>query len=209
MLAVGLTGNVAAGKSTVARLFADWGATVIDADRLVREVQRPGSPVLAAIAERFGADLVGPDGLDRDRLRRQVMGDPAARQALEAIVHPAVHQRRAELVTAAAARGDRIVVHDIPLLFEVLDPGDFDVVVLVDAPSEVRRARLVAERGLSDAEAADLVAAQMPAPAKRFRSDIVIDNAGSFAALERAAREAWQIILERANTAASGPDKRS
>ncbi|MGD2135427.1 MAG: dephospho-CoA kinase [Gemmatimonadales bacterium] len=198
MFSVGLTGNVASGKSTVARHFAAWGATVIDADRLVRDVQQPGSPVLAAIAERFGADVVGPEGLERGRLRRLVMGDDAARQALNAIVHPAVQRRRADLVAAARARGDRIVVHDIPLLFEALDPNDFDIVVLVDAPPEVRRARLIAERDLEPGEADDLLAAQSPTAPKRARSDIVIENTGSLASLEAAARDAWQTILERA-----------
>src|SRR5690349_13521978 len=126
MLNVALTGNIAAGKSTVADLFRAWGAVVIDSDELVRVEQAPGSPVLAAIAARFGADVLLADGsLDRARLRGKVMGNPDALAALNAIVHPEVFRRRAALVQEAAARGERMVVSDIPLLFEVADPAAF------------------------------------------------------------------------------------
>lgn len=195
MLNVALTGNVASGKSTVAQWFAEWGATVIDADRLVQEIERPGSPTLAAIARRFGADLIRPDGaLDRALLRRRVLGEPAARAELNALVHPEVHRRREALVAEAAARGDRVVVSDIPLLFEVMDPETFDLVVLVDAPVEMRRERLMSRRGLSREEADQLLDAQLPAEAKRARSHIVLDNAGSLEDLRRAAEHAWQRI---------------
>src|SRR5574341_225927 len=123
MLNVALTGNIAAGKSTVVELFRRWGATVVDADALAREAQEPGTEVLAQIAQRFGADVLNPDGsLDRAALRGKVMGDDAALGALNAIVHPAVRKRRDELQRQAAARGDLILVNDIPLLFETLDP---------------------------------------------------------------------------------------
>src|SRR5436309_14154440 len=134
VLNVALTGNIAAGKSTVVDLFRRWGATIIDADELARQAQAPGGAVLAAIAQRFGADVLAPDGsLDRAALRGKVMGDQAALDALNSIVHPAVRHRRDELVREAAERGDVLVVTDIPLLFEVLDPAQFDEVVLVDA----------------------------------------------------------------------------
>ncbi len=194
MLNIALTGNAAAGKSTVARWFQEWGATLIDADDLVRQVEAPGSPTLRDIARRFGPEVLRPDGsLDRARLRRLILADPARRAALNAIVHPAVQARRAELVREARARGDRVVIHDIPLLFEVLDPEGFDLVVLVDAPETVRRARL-RERGLSDEEVDQLLAAQLPASGKRRRSDLVLDNLGSLDDLKRAASEAWQTI---------------
>lgn len=210
MLNLALTGNVAAGKSTVAALFRRWGATLIDADELVRETQVPGSPVLQAIAERFGADVIRPDGgLDRDRLRRQVLDDPALRQALEAIVHPAVQALRLARAEAARAAGVRVLVHDIPLLFEVaaregggLDPGRFDAVVLVDAPEALRQARLVATRGLGAEEAARLIATQLPAAVKRAwrggprdRSAYLIENDADLPALERRARAVWDAIL--------------
>ena len=195
MLNVALTGNIASGKSTVATWFADWGATVIDADQLVLEIQRAGSPTLGAIARRFGADLIRPDGeLDRALLRRRVFGDSAALRDLNAIVHPEVRRRRDALVAEAAARGDSVVVSDIPLLFEVMDPAAFDLVVLVDAPADVRHARLVSQRGLSPDEADRLIASQLPADAKRARSDIVLDNTGSLEDLQRAAAEAWRRI---------------
>lgn len=194
MLNVALTGNAAAGKSTVARWFQEWGATLIDADELVRQVERPGSSTLGEIARRFGSEILLPDGsLDRARLRRLILENPARRAALNAIVHPAVQARRAELVREAEARGDRVVIHDIPLLFEVLDPDAFDLVVLVDAPDAVRRARL-RERGLSEGEVDQLFAAQLPASGKRPRSDLVLDNLGSLDQLKRAARNAWETI---------------
>jgi dephospho-CoA kinase len=201
MLSVALTGNVAAGKTTVCRLFAQWGATIIEADLLVRAVQQPGTPVLAAIAERFGPGVLLADGaLDRAALRRIVFADTAARHALNAIVHPAVQRRRAELVAAARARGDRVVVSDIPLLFEVLDPAAFDAVVLVDAPDAARHARLVRDRGLLPDEADRLMAAQLPAASKRARSDIVIDNDGTPEQLRERAFGAWQRLLDLART---------
>src|SRR5256885_2817856 len=186
MLNVGLTGNIASGKSTVVELFKRWGATMIDADVLAREAQAPGSAVLAAIAGRFGADVLARGGgLDRAALRGKVMGDDAALAALNAIVHPAVQQRRIELQRAAQERGDAIVVNDIPLLFEVMDPAQFDSIVLVDAPVGLRRARLRALRGLSNQDADRMIAAQMPAERKRPQSQYVIENGGTLADLEK------------------------
>ena len=199
MLSVGLTGNIGAGKSTVAGLFEQWGATIIDADQLVRDAQAPGQPVLKAIGARFGAELVKPDGtLDRSALRARVLADPAALADLNRIVHPEVHRRRLELLGQARARGDRIVVSDIPLLFEADDPGGFDAVVLVDAPEMVRRARLLASRALSSDDVGGMMAAQLSATPKRVRSDYVIDNDGDLAALERAAGAVWEALLARA-----------
>src|SRR5437762_12201879 len=183
MLNVGLTGNIASGKSTVVELFRKWGSTVIDADVLARDAQAPGSAVLAAIAMRFGTDVVARGELDRAALRAKVMGDDAALAALNAIVHPAVQQRRLELQRAAAERGDAIVVNDIPLLFEVLDPAQFDVVVLIDAPVELRRMRLRTLRGLSNQDADRMIAAQMPAERKRPNSQHVVENDGTLAEL--------------------------
>jgi dephospho-CoA kinase len=199
MLNVGLTGNVAAGKSTAVRWFAEWGATVVDADELARDVQRPGSPVLAAIGQRFGNHVLRPDGsLDRAALRKAVMSDEDALATLNAIVHPAVRRERAHRAAAADARGDCILVNDIPLLFEVLDPADFDLVVLVDAATEVRRSRLTSLRGLSVDEADQLIAAQLPSKPKRARADIVLDNDGSSDAFRDAAWRAWKRIRARA-----------
>ncbi|HET7426936.1 MAG TPA: dephospho-CoA kinase [Gemmatimonadales bacterium] len=202
MLNVALTGNIASGKSTVAELFRSWGATLIDADRLVRDVQAPGSPVLRAIAARFGQELIDPAGmLDRPALRRRVMGDPAALAELNRMVHPDVLRRRLALEREARSRGDRIVVSDIPLLFEAADPSAFDVIVLVDAPASLRRERLLAQRGLTADEADRMLAAQAPTGPKRERSTFVIDNDGDRARLEARARAVWTELLARAEPA--------
>ena len=202
MLNVALTGNIASGKSTVAELFRRWGATVIDADRQVRDPQAPGRPVLQAIAARFGPDLIDPAGmLDRKALRQRVMGDPAALADLNRLVHPDVLRRRSALEREARSRGDRIVVSDIPLLFEAADPAAFDVIVLVDAPVAVRRARLLAQRGLGPEDADRMLAAQAPTGPKRERSTYIIDNDGDRAGLERRAREVWALLVARAEPA--------
>ena len=199
MLSVALTGNIGAGKTTVAELFGRWGATIIDADRLVREVQAPGQPALARIAARFGSEVMRADGaLDRGALRAAVLADPRALADLNRIIHPEVHRRRLELLGEARARGDRIVVSDIPLLFEADDPGAFDAVVLVDAPEMVRRGRLLASRALSSEDVGGMMAAQLSSTPKRVRSDYVIDNDGDLAALERAAGAVWEALLARA-----------
>lgn len=195
MLNVALTGNIAAGKSTVVGLFRDWGATVVDADQLVREAQAPGSQVLATIARRFGADVIASDGtLDRAALRAKVMGDDVALADLNALVHPVVRRRRDELQNEARTRGDALLVNDIPLLFEALDPDRFDAIVLVDAPVAMRRARLVERRGLPMADAERMIAAQMPAERKRPRATYVIDNDGTMAALRRKARRTFEAL---------------
>jgi len=199
MLSVALTGNMGAGKSTVVDLFRRWGATVIDADQLVREVQAPGQPVLEEIAARFGAAMLRADGsLDRAALRAQVVSDPMKLADLNRIVHPEVHRRRQALLAEARARGDRIVVSDIPLLFESADPAEFDAIVLVDASETVRRARLLRHRQLAPGEADRLMAAQLASTSKRARSDYVIDNEGDLPALERAASAVWKALLARA-----------
>jgi dephospho-CoA kinase len=183
----------------VAELFRLWGATIIDADQLVREVQAPGRPGLIRIAHRFGQNVIRTDGtLDRNALRAKVLADPVALADLNRIVHPEVHRRRLELLEEARARGDRIVVSDIPLLFEADDPASFDAVVLVDAADSVRRARLVDLRGLAALEAERMMQAQLPARDKRRRSDYVIENNGDIPALERAAALVWQSLLHRA-----------
>jgi dephospho-CoA kinase len=199
MLSVALTGNVGAGKTTVAELFKRWGATLIDADQLVRDAQAPGQPVLAKIVSRFGKELLQPDGtLDRAALRVRVLGDAQGLADLNRIVHPEVHRRRQALLAAARARGDRIVVSDIPLLFESADPAEFDAIVLVDAPEAVRRARLLATRPLPPEEADRLMAVQLPSTPKRARSDYVIENDGDLPALERAAATVWDALVARA-----------
>ena len=198
MLNVALTGNIAAGKSTVVELFRRWGATIIDADQLVREAQRPGSEVMQAIAVRFGRDVILPGGeLDRKALRGKVMGDDASLADLNAIVHPAVRRERDRLLDEARRRGDPIVINDIPLLFESADPAEFDLVILVDAPEAVRLERLITSRGMSKEAAREALRAQHPAETKRARSDFVIDNSGTLADLETGARNVWNQLKRR------------
>jgi dephospho-CoA kinase len=199
MLSVALTGNIGAGKTTVTELFRGWGATIIDADQLVRETQAPGQPTLLRIAERFGPQIIRPDGtLDRAVLRAQVLADPSALRELNHLVHPEVHRRRKQLLEQARQRGDRIVVSDIPLLFEAAQPEEFDAIILVDAPDTLRRERLLKARTLPADHVDRLMEAQVPSAAKRARSDYVIDNAGDFAALEQAAAAVWRALRARA-----------
>lgn len=175
-----------------------WGATVIDADAIVRELQAPGGPVVAAMAAALGDGILLPDGsLDRAAVRHRILADPAARSAIEGIIHPAVARRREALVDAAAARGVAVIVSDIPLLFEAADPEAFDAVILVDAPAPLRLARL-RDRGLGAEEAERLMAAQQPADAKRARSDFVIENAGTPAELQARTRAVWESLQARA-----------
>ncbi|MBX6365495.1 MAG: dephospho-CoA kinase [Gemmatimonadetes bacterium] len=200
---VGLTGNIAAGKSSVAAAWRALGAPVVDADALAREAVAPGSRGLARVVQAFGPGVLDEAGaLDRAALRRIAFADPEARRRLEAITHPEIARLRDEAEARLAAAGERIIVHDIPLLFEVGLEDAFDTLVLVDAPPEVRRKRIVRERGLTEAEAQAMIDAQMPAAAKRARADIVIDNVGTPTELKREAERVWRQILERA--AASG-----
>ncbi len=199
MLLVGLTGNIASGKSTVAALLAARGATIIDADELARKVVEPGSAALRAIVERWGGGVLAPDGtLDRAKLRGIVFNDPEQLDALNRLIHPEVERRRAAAVAEARERGDRIVVCDIPLLFEKKMVDRFDTVVLVDAPRPVRLERVVTERGLGAAEAMAMIAAQMPSELKRARADLVIHNAGTRDELARQADAVWTWLVAAA-----------
>ena len=200
MLLIGLTGNIASGKSTVAHLLAARGATIIDADVLARRAVEEGTPAYREIIDRWGKDVVGPDGhLDRGALRRRVFQDLGELEELNRIVHPEVARLRDELVTEARERRDRVVVCDIPLLFENNMADEFDRIVLADAPRPPRLERLMRTRGLSETEAMDMIAAQMPAELKRARADFVIDNVGSLADLEARVDETWEAISAEAD----------
>lgn len=205
MLKVALTGNIAAGKSTVVRTWRDAGALVVESDELAREAVAPGTAALARIRERWGPGMLKGDGsLDRAAMRDVVFRDRMERQALEAIIHPEIHRLRKESFEAAEASREPIAVADIPLLFETGLEKEFDVVVFVDAPEDERRRRLTADRGLPEDEALRMIAAQWPAAPKRSKADFVIDNDGSLAALESRAAEVWRSLQERAAKAAGG-----
>jgi dephospho-CoA kinase len=202
MLLIGLTGNIGSGKSTVAQLLSERGATIIDADVLARRAVEQGTSAYSAIVERWGTSILSADGLiDRAALRRIVFSEPAELEQLNAIVHPEVERMRIALVEQARQRGDRLVVCDIPLLFERNLTAGYDRIVLVDAPRPVRLERLVRERGLRETEAMEMIVAQMPAELKRARADFVIDNVGTLTQLDQRVTEVWTALLEDAETA--------
>jgi len=197
MLLVGLTGNIASGKSTVSRMLAERGATIVDSDVLARRAVEHGTPGYERIVDRWGNAVLAPNGhLDRAALRRIVFGNPQELEQLNSIVHPEVERMRDALIREAARRGDRIVVCDIPLLFEKDLDGQFDRIILVDAPRRVRLERLMRERGLGEREATEMIDAQMPAERKRARANIVIDNDGTREQLQEAVERAWARLLE-------------
>src|SRR5688500_1884841 len=189
MVRVGLTGGIASGKSLVAAELAARGATIIDADVLAREVVEPGTPALAAVVERFGADLVQDGQLDRARLAQIVFADPLARRDLERIVHPAVRARAADLERAAGRAA--VVVHVIPLLVETGQQEDFDLVVTVDVDHETQIKRLIARNGYTRAEAESRIAAQTSREDRRIAADVVLDNTGSVGQLREQIDALW------------------
>jgi dephospho-CoA kinase len=190
-LVVGLTGGIGSGKSSVSRLLAEHGAVVIDADTLAREVVEPGTPGLAAVVEAFGREVLDADGsLDRPALGARVFGDAEARARLEAIIHPLVRARAHELEQAAPE--DAVVVHDIPLLVETGQSERFDAVVVVDAPEELQRRRLVELRGMSTDEADRRIAAQATREQRRAAADHIVVNDGSLDELDAQVAALWR-----------------
>ncbi|MCS5488243.1 dephospho-CoA kinase [Curtobacterium flaccumfaciens pv. beticola] len=196
MRIIGLTGGIAAGKSTVSRRWAEHGAVVVDADRLARDAVAPGSPGLAQVAERFGPGVIAADGsLDRPALGAVVFADPVARRDLEAITHPEVWRLAQQAFDAAeAADPDAVVVYDVPLLAEARGsrPLRFDAVVVVDAPAEQRIERLVAHRGMSREEAERRVASQASDAERLALADHVVDATGTLEATIRSADAVWE-----------------
>ncbi|MFJ2439881.1 MULTISPECIES: dephospho-CoA kinase [unclassified Streptomyces] len=196
MLRLGLTGGIGAGKSEVSRLLSGYGAVLIDSDRIAREVVEPGTPGLAAVVAEFGPGVLTGDGaLDRPKLGGIVFGAPDRLRALNAIVHPLVRARSAEL--EAGAGPDAIVVHDVPLLVENGMAGLYDLVVIVEAALETRLDRLVRLRGMAEDEARRRMAAQATTEERRAVADVVIDNDGPLEELEPQVRAVWQRIAEQ------------
>lgn len=193
-MVVGLTGGIASGKSSVATLLADRGAVIIDADVLARDVVAAGAPLLAEVARRFGPGILADDSsLDRAALGRIVFADPVARQDLEALIHPAVRRRAAELESAAAPGS--VVVHVIPLLVETGQTDRFDLVVVVDADSSTQLARIRARDALDDASAKARIAAQATRETRLAAADVVIDNTGTPDELDHQVDRLWQRLL--------------
>ncbi len=202
MLLVGLTGGIGSGKSEVSRRLADLGAVVVDADVIAREVVEPGTPGLDRVVAAFGAEVLAADGhLDRDRLAARVFGDAEALARLNAIVHPLVRARTAELVArAAAADPHAVVVNDVPLLVEsgLATTGHYNAIVVVAAQPATQRRRLVEQRGMSPADADARIAAQAPLADKLAVADYVIHNDGDLSALDPQVRQVWADLAERA-----------
>ncbi len=194
MLKVGLTGGIAAGKSLVARTLVECGASLIDADALAREVVEPGTGGLAAVIEAFGPDVLAADGsLDRPALAAIVFGNEDRRNTLNSIIHPLVRARAAEL--AAEVPEDGILVQDIPLLVETGQAGNFDFVLVVEAPVEERLARMVRDRGMEPAAAQARIDAQATAAERAAVADAVLENTGTPQELVDAVRDLWNSRL--------------
>jgi dephospho-CoA kinase len=201
VLRVGLTGGIGSGKSEVARRLVAHGAVLIDADVAAREVVVPGSRGLSRIVAAFGADVLSPDGsLDRARLGEIVFHDPGLRAKLNAIVHPLVREWMAAAERTAVQAADPpgpIVVHDVPLLAESRGKGGFDLVIVVDVPSELQVERLVSQRGMARGQARARMEAQASREQRLEVADIVIDNSGSLADLDRRVTAVWADLQRR------------
>jgi dephospho-CoA kinase len=202
VLRAGLTGGIGAGKSAVSTRLAAHGAVVLDADKAAREVVEPGTPGLARIVEAFGPTVLREDGaLDRPRLGEIVFADDARRQVLNGIVHPLVHGRMREAEARAVAEGGDgvVLVHDVPLLAEGGRGGQFDVVIVVDVPREVQVERLVRDRAMTVEQAMARMSAQATREQRLAMADIVIDNSGTLADLDKRVAEVWDDLARRAS----------
>ncbi|GAA2117755.1 dephospho-CoA kinase [Nocardioides bigeumensis] len=194
ILRVGLTGGVASGKSTVSAILAGLGAVVVDADLLAREVVARGTDGLAEVVAAFGEGVLTPEGdLDRPAVGAIVFGDAEQRRRLEAIIHPRVRARAAEI--EAAAPPGSIVVHDIPLLVETGQAAGFDAVVVVDAPSDLQVERMTSTRGMSEADAQARIAAQATREDRLAAATFVVDNAGSMDDLRQQVEQVYAALL--------------
>jgi dephospho-CoA kinase len=197
MLRVGLTGGIGAGKGEVARRLASYGALVVDADQLAREVVAPGTPGLAEVVEAFGAGVLLPDGsLDRQLLGAIVFSDATLLSRLNAITHPRVGERMREIEKAAGERD--VIIHEIPLLVETGLANTFDVVVVVDAPPEAQVERLVRTRGMTRSQALARMSAQATREERLAAATLVVDNSGSLADLDGQVAALWGELSRRA-----------
>ncbi|MFG1813110.1 dephospho-CoA kinase [Kribbella sp. NPDC049174] len=205
MLRVGLTGGIGSGKSAVSSRLAKRGAVVIDSDVLAREVVAKGTDGLAEVVDAFGDGVLTADGeLDRPAVGRIVFGDETARRKLEAIIHPRVRARAAEIEAAAPA--DAVVVHDIPLLVETGQADKFDVALVVDTPVDVQVERLTTQRGMTEAEAKQRIASQASREDRLAVADLVVDNSGTLDDLDRRIDEVWAGLQQRVG---HGPDTKA
>ena len=208
MLLVGLTGGIGAGKSTVAELLTRKGAVVVDADEVARAVVEPGQPAYDAVVERFGSDVVAPDGtLDRTALAKMAFADDKSREDLEGITHPAINTEFTRRV--AESPTDKVVVLDVPLLVESTKARErpYEAVIVVEAPRDLRLARLEA-RGVPRADAERRMAAQASDEDRRAVATFVVDNSGDRDDLARQVDEIWAALERRQHEKArSGPTR--
>ena len=203
---VGLTGGIGVGKSTVAAMFAARGAAVVDADRISRDLQEPGTPCYDAIVAGFGRAVLDPAGrIDRKRLGEMVFADPARRTALEAIMHPAIWAACEAEIRAAAAAGRAVCVVEAALILETGQRSRVQRIVVVTAPTEVQVARLAQSRSLTEAEARQRLAAQWTNADKARQADHLIDNGGDLAATDRQVETVYSALLRIANEPAGKP----
>jgi dephospho-CoA kinase len=197
VLRVGLTGGIGAGKSEVSKRLAAYGAVLIDADLIAREVVAPGTDGLAEVVEAFGAGVLGPDGaLDRVALGDIVFADRDKLARLNSIVHPRVGERMRDLEDTAGPGS--VIVHDVPLIAENGLAGNYDLVVVVDVPPRIQLERLVRLRGMSRDQAQTRIAAQASREQRLAIASIVLDNSGSLAELDRQVGELWAELRRRA-----------
>jgi dephospho-CoA kinase len=203
VLRVGLTGGIGAGKSEVSRRLEAQGAILIDADAIAREVVAPGTAGLAAVADVFGGDVLRPDGsLNREYLGEIVFADSEKLKALNGIVHPLVGQRMTDLEHAAPS--DAIIVHDVPLLAENDLAAGYDLVVVVDTPEHIQLDRLTRQRRMSAEQARARMAAQASRDKRLAIADLVVDNSGSLAELDRQVGDLWAELRRRARLRTAG-----
>lgn len=196
MIRIGLTGGIGSGKSVVTQMLERRGAAVVDGDRIARELVEPGQPALAAIVKRFGEQVLRPDGtLDRGGLAALVFSDPEALAALNAIMLPRIAQRTREMVDLAEAQGVRVLVQDLPLLVETGQQRQFDAVIVVQAPRDLRLDRLV-RRGMTRQDALARMQAQATDEQRRAVADFLIDNGGELGDTEAQVDQIWAALSD-------------
>lgn len=204
MIIAGLTGGIASGKSTIARFFSEVGAQVVDADKIAREVVKPGTPGYDAVVAFFGRTILLPDGdIDRKRLGEIIFNDPDKKASLDAIVHPLVFERSAEMIAQIAAETpDAVVIMDVPLLIEANMGRDFEEMIVVYVPETIQLERLMNRDGIDEQAAMARIRSQMPIEEKRRRATVVIDNSGTLFESRRRALAVFNRLKQPSKTAA-------
>lgn len=204
VIIAGLTGGIASGKSTIARFFSEVGAQVVDADKIAREVVKPGTPGYDAVVAFFGRTILLPDGdIDRKRLGEIIFNDPDKKASLDAIVHPLVFERSAEMIAQIAAETpDAVVIMDVPLLIEANMGRDFEEMIVVYVPETIQLERLMNRDGIDEQAAMARIRSQMPIEEKRRRATVVIDNSGTLFESRRRALAVFNRLKQPSKTAA-------